>query len=48
MNPVIRAYTATERDKRLALAREIERAAAEAQQIADELQTLASELREAS
>lgn len=46
MNPVIRAYTVSERDKRLALAREVERAAADAQQLADELQAIADDLRE--
>lgn len=46
VNPVIRAYTVSERDKRLALAREVERAAADAQQLADELQAIADDLRE--
>lgn len=45
MNPVIRAYTVSDREKRLALAREVEQAAAEAQTVADELQSIADELR---
>ena len=45
MNPVIRAYTVTARDQRLALAREVEKAAADAQVLADELQALADEIR---
>jgi hypothetical protein len=36
----IRAYTMTERDQTLATARELERIAAELQQIADELRRL--------
>ena len=45
MNPVILAYTTTDHEKRLALAREVERAAADAQQLADELQAIADDLR---
>lgn len=45
MNPVIRAYTVTEREQWLALARDLEQAAAQAQQIADELQACADEIR---